>query len=111
MNSFEILLTTDNLVKFSNIKARETGAALASITSVAAALIDPADDTTVSGSSISLTVVTGEADAYKGYFPSTITLTADKKYRVQITVLGKVYTADAADSKLTFSPDVYARRA
>lgn len=82
--SLEIALTSDNYLKVSNIH-RADERAITSITGVTARLLNSAG-TAVTGSSITLTVVTGEADAYDGIYASTITLTKGAQYTVEVTI-------------------------
>lgn len=78
-----------NYVRLSDIRRVDTDAAPGEISSVSASIYDNTD-TIVSGSTISLTAVSGESDSYEGTFPP-LNLTHGDNYTVRIT-----YVADGA---------------
>jgi hypothetical protein len=89
---------SDSYVKVSGIVRADNGEPLDSITSVAASFrqavkdangrLQPGDE--VSGSAVSLTVVTSEPDAYEGTIPYTVTLVSGTQYFLKIVTIGVV---------------------
>lgn len=89
---------SDNYVRVYDITKAFDGAALTSITSVTASLRAVTTDSAglyqpgaeVSGSSVSLTVVTSETDAYEGFIPSSVTLVHGTRYFLKIVTVGVI---------------------
>lgn len=86
----EIFYTqSSNYVKAARIRQGSNGAALTSITSATAVLLDAAGDA-IAGSSISLAAVSGEDDSMAGIFPTGLTITQNSVGAVKVTVNGLI---------------------
>lgn len=88
---------SDNYVKISDIANAANAAALASITTVVASicahsLVNNVDTpgAELSGSSVNLTVVASEPDAYEGFIPSTVVMVHGTKYFLKVVTTGVI---------------------
>lgn len=103
----DLRVSSDNYIRVSAIRRSDDHQALDSITSVTAKILLDSTDALVTNSDITLTVVSGQANAYQGNFPSTVVLTHNTVYRVQITVVGVV---DTVSRTLVEEHEVTAKR-
>jgi hypothetical protein len=81
-----------NYIRVSDIIRVDTGATPTVITSVTGTIRD-STGAEVSGSEISLTAVSGEADSYEGTFPQ-LALTVGQPYRVRIVIVADGSTVE-----------------
>jgi hypothetical protein len=89
-----VFMSSDNLLKVSNIRLNKTDVAPTAITSVTAKLLDSSNNI-VASSSITLVVDSGVATTYWGEFSNAVSLTEGATYKVELIVVAdsKTYTA------------------
>lgn len=75
-----------NDIRVSKIRRGDTDAIPASFSSVTANIKAASGGSALTGSSISLSLVSGKTDEYKGSFPNTVALTRGTEYDVFIVV-------------------------
>lgn len=86
--NLKLRVGSTNYVKVFNLK-KASGVAITTVTTSTAKLCLASDGTeaAITGSSISLSAVSGETNAYDGSFPSTVSLTSGTIYRCIVTIV------------------------